>query len=62
LLEIVNYNAPDQFPLDGISLVDVFDNKIEARPKAMGFWHPDVRGISTPSDAWMKEMMKAQNG
>jgi arylsulfatase len=60
LLEIVGVKPAHQPPLDGISLVPLFDGQMKARPKPMGFWDYPVGGISTPSAKWMAELLEAQ--
>lgn len=60
LLEIVGVRMDKQPPLDGISLVGLIDGKMNARPKAMGFWDYPAGGISTKSSTLMAELLKAQ--
>ena len=60
ILDILNISPPNQRPLDGISLVDVMDNEIEKRPKAMGFWDYSENGIIVPSKVWMSDLLQAQ--
>jgi arylsulfatase A-like enzyme len=47
-------------PLDGVSLAAVVDGKAEARSRPLGFWRHPTPGLSAPSDAWMKELLEAQ--
>ncbi len=60
LLDIVGAKPKKQPPLDGISLVPLLNGKMKKRPKPMGFWDYPIGGISTPSHAWMTELLKAQ--
>ncbi len=60
LLAIAGVKIENQPPLDGISLVPLFDNKLTARPRPMGFWNYPEPGIGTPSHAWMTELLLAQ--
>ena len=60
LLEIAEVNISNQPPLDGISLVDIIDDKMKIRPQPMGFWSHPTPGISTPSLKLMKAMLEAQ--
>ncbi|MCB1063647.1 MAG: sulfatase-like hydrolase/transferase [Verrucomicrobiae bacterium] len=61
LLEIVGVTMPHQPPLDGVSLVPLINNQAPAsRAHGMGFWDHVVKGVSTPSDAWMGELLAAQ--
>jgi arylsulfatase A-like enzyme len=60
LLEVAGAKVKDQPPLDGVSLVPLLEGKMETRPKPMGFWDHPTRGISTPSKAWMTELLEAQ--
>ncbi len=60
LLDIVGVTMPDQPPLDGISLKPLIEGRMDRRGKPMGFWDYPVGGISTPSEAWMAEVLAAQ--
>jgi arylsulfatase A-like enzyme len=60
LLDIVNVKVPDQLPLDGISLVNLIDNKMDKRSKAMGFWNAESNGKKVSSEVWMAEMLRDQ--
>jgi len=60
LLDITNVHIKNQPHLDGISLVPLFDSDIEKRSKPMGFWDYPIKGIRTPSLAWMTELLEAQ--
>ena len=60
LLEIVGVQLKTQPPLDGISLVQLIDSKMDIRPEPMGFWDYSAGGISTPSKKWMSELLQAQ--
>lgn len=60
LLEITGVRMKNQPPLDGISLVSLIDNRMQTRPKPMGFWDHPTKGISTPSLKWMSELLEVQ--
>ncbi len=60
LLEIVGARPQDQRPLDGTSLVALFDDNMPARPRPLGFWNYPVKGLITPTDKWMAELLEAQ--
>ena len=60
LLEIAGVRIKQQPKLDGVSLVSLIDGRMKERPKPMGFWDYPIRGISTPSASWMKELYTAQ--
>ena len=60
LLDLLGIVPQDQPPLDGVSLLDVIDNRSDARPHAMGFWDFKHRGIPTPNHVWMSEELAAQ--
>ncbi|HAM09751.1 MAG TPA: N-acetylgalactosamine 6-sulfate sulfatase, partial [Bacteroidales bacterium] len=60
LLEIAGVTMKAQTPLDGISLVQLIDNKIRTREKPMGFWQFPARGKVTPSAKLMAELLKEQ--
>ena len=60
LLAITGVTMPNQPPLDGVSLLPLLSNHNLTRQQAMGFWDYDKGGISTPSAAWMSELLAAQ--
>jgi len=60
LLEITGATAKHQPRVDGVSLVGLIDGKTSKRPRPMGFWDYPVRGISTPSAKWMRDLLTAQ--
>lgn len=60
LLEIAGVAVDNQPTLDGVSLVSLIEDKTTTRKKPMGFWDYPIRGISTPSAAWMRDLLKAQ--
>jgi arylsulfatase A-like enzyme len=62
LLDLVGVKVEKQPPLDGVSLVPLLAGKMAKRPQPMGFWDYPIGGISTPSKAWMTELLKAQKG
>jgi len=61
LLEIVGVKIKNQPPLDGISLVGIIDSSMKYRPRPMGFWDYPIKGVPTPSDKWMNEVLEAQS-
>ena len=60
LLEIVGVRMKNQPHLDGVSLVQLINGKMNARPKPMGFWDYPVPGIGTPSKKLMLELLEVQ--
>ncbi|MCA9174706.1 MAG: sulfatase-like hydrolase/transferase [Planctomycetales bacterium] len=60
LLELVGVQVEKQAPLDGVSLVSLFDGELDARPRGMGFWDYTAPGIGTPSAQWMGDLLKTQ--
>jgi len=60
LLEITGVRMRNQPPLDGTSLVPLIAHKMKTRPKPMGFWDHPTRGIKTPSQEWMSELLEVQ--
>ncbi len=60
LLDIVGVKMDKQPPLDGISLVSLFNRQLYKRPKPMGFWDHPTSGVKTPSIEWMAELLEAQ--
>ena len=59
VLEIAGVAAPEDRPLDGVSLLPLIEGK-KLTDRGMGFWSYPVRGISTPSATWMAELLAAQ--
>ncbi len=60
LLDIAGVRMENQPPLDGVSLTSLIAGRMKTRPRPMGFWDYPERGISTPSDKWMTELLEAQ--
>lgn len=60
LLDITGVKLADQPPLDGISLLPLIAEKQSERNAPMGFWDYPAKGISTPSEQWMRELLAAQ--
>ena len=60
LLDITGVSVEGQCPLDGVSLLPLLEGEMDARPQPMGFWDCPIGGIGTPSDAWMAELLAAQ--
>jgi len=60
LLEITGIEPPSPRPLDGISLLPLLAGKTSPRSRPLGFWDMSIRGIGTPSAAWMAELLEAQ--
>jgi arylsulfatase A-like enzyme len=60
LLAIAGVTMPNQPQLDGMSLLPLIEGNMQTRPKPQGFWDHAKGGISTPSAAWMGELLKAQ--
>ena len=60
LLDIVGVKMPNQPVLDGISLMPLIEGKDGTRTTPIGIWDANEKGIGTPSDDWMAELMEAQ--
>lgn len=61
LLDLLGLQRASNLPiLDGISLKGLVRNTGNPPARSMGFWHSLMKGISTPSDAWMSELLAAQ--
>lgn len=53
--------SPDEKrPLDGINLLPLLTAKTEQRAQPIGFWQTANGGVSTPSDAWMTDLLNKQ--
>jgi arylsulfatase A-like enzyme len=60
LLDIAGVKLNNTHPLDGMSLTPLITGRIKNRPKPMGFWSYPEKGISTPSDKWMAQLLQTQ--
>lgn len=60
LLEVAGVRVSNQAPLDGVSLLPLIDGGSIQRSAGMGFWDYPAKGISTPSEKWMAELLAAQ--
>jgi arylsulfatase A-like enzyme len=60
LLQIAGIKIDNQPVLDGISLVPVFDNKVNSRDEPMGFWQYPGKGQIVPSHKIMVELLQMQ--
>lgn len=63
LLDIVGVNMPNQPPLDGMSLLPLFEGKQPAkRTTPLGFWAYPIGGIRTPSQEILEQLLAEQQG
>ena len=61
LLEITGASVDNQPPLDGVSLVSLFDGAMTERPEPMGFWsYPSGVKSGVAGERWMQDMLEAQ--
>lgn len=60
LVEITGARVVNQYPLDGISLVDLIDGKRFDRNSGIGFWKYPYPGRLTYADRMMIALMEAQ--
>ncbi len=60
LLDWLDVKAPNQPPLDGISLRPLLEGKMPRRPTPIGFWSHPAPGRGTPSAKLMAELLAAQ--
>lgn len=60
VLALAGVQVDRQPPLDGISLVPVFDGKPQERSKPIGFWNYPLGGIGVPAKEWMAELLAEQ--
>ena len=60
LIELAGVQVENQFPLDGISLVDLVDGKMETREAPIGFWRYPYAGRLTYADRMMRALLDAQ--
>jgi arylsulfatase A-like enzyme len=62
VLEAAGASVPHQPPLDGISLVPLFDGRMQARANPLGFWDYPRPGRGVRSDKILEEMARQQAG
>jgi len=63
LVELIGVDVPNQpRPLDGISLLPLFEKNIERRNRPLGFWVDVNRGLPTRSTEILEAMEQAANG
>uniref|UniRef100_A0A7C2K380 N-acetylgalactosamine 6-sulfate sulfatase n=1 Tax=Schlesneria paludicola TaxID=360056 RepID=A0A7C2K380_9PLAN len=60
LVELTGAKVDHQPPVDGVSLVGLFDGTLTTRSKPLGFWEAGVPGISSPSDRILSALAKKQ--
>jgi arylsulfatase A-like enzyme len=60
LLELAGAHAPRQPTLDGISLVPLFEGKMEARRRPLGFWNYAIGGLPVKSTELLEQLAKEQ--
>lgn len=60
LMELTDAKPKKKLPLDGISLVPLIDNKMNVRPKPIGFWNYPAQGLVMSSKDEMSELLIAQ--
>lgn len=60
VLEVAGVKLEKQPPLDGVNLLPLLEGAEKKRSKPIGFWESGNKGISTPSKAWMDDLLAAQ--
>src|SRR5207248_8300258 len=60
VLEVAGVQAPNDRPLDGISLVPLLDGRMSERSKPVGFWHYAIRGIGVNSSKLLADLAQEQ--
>jgi arylsulfatase A-like enzyme len=60
LLELTGAKPKHQPPLDGESLVALFDDQLTARKRPLGFWDANIPGFPTPSDQILRFVAERQ--
>lgn len=60
VLDIIGHKVDDQPILDGESLKPLIEGADWKRDKPLGFWVYPQRGISTPSNKWMAQLLVEQ--
>ena len=60
LVELAAARVDLQPPLDGVSLAPLLDDKMAARPRALGFWDYTIGGLPTKSTGLLEELAREQ--
>ncbi len=60
VLELAGAKPEHQPPLDGQSLVALFDDKMTARQRPLGFWEAGIAGFGVPSDRLLAYVAQQQ--
>jgi arylsulfatase A-like enzyme len=60
VLDIANVTPAKAHRLDGISLLPLIEGEVKKRTQPIGFWNYGAKGISTPSETWMTELLASQ--
>jgi len=60
VLSLAGVTMEKQPPLDGIDIMPLLTGQEKKRSRPIGFWEAGIKGISTPSKAWMDELLAAQ--
>lgn len=60
VLALLGIEPALQPPLDGVSLLPLLEGGDRLSRGGIGFWNHPARGISTPSETWMSELLAAQ--
>lgn len=60
LLELAGVQPAQQPVLDGESLVPLFENRMTARSRPLGFWEAGIAGFATPSDRILAAVAEKQ--
>lgn len=61
VLGIAGVTMERQAPLDGVDLMPLLTGEKNKRSQPIGFWDTGNKGISTPSKAWMDDLLAAQS-
>ncbi|MEN3942446.1 sulfatase-like hydrolase/transferase [Prosthecobacter sp. SYSU 5D2] len=60
VLAMAKVEQKETRPLDGVNLLPLLEGTEKRRIQPIGFWDRFEKGVSTPSDAWMKDLLEAQ--
>ena len=60
VLDIVDAKPATLLVLDGVSLLPLLKGEVKKREKPIGFWDNGAKGIGTPSETWMRDLLEAQ--
>lgn len=60
VLDMTDVSLDKTRPMDGESLLPLLKGQVKKRSQPLGFWDNGARGIATPSESWMRDLLESQ--